>query len=267
MRARLNPVLNQLETSYRRDVTAAAQGNAWVSRREQKVALPELAAAMQEVRGAGGKGARVHVEAVVSELMESARPVIAAVNVRGPSLLSKPEIRAVAGASQQLGERLIAIYEAITQRAFAGGVLYAPQLSGAEVAARIGALAPALLFNHRSESDAALVPVHVPAQLDELDEQAFVTVFGLPDADPGDTLAVFEPAAVALAHLVETHVEALPDQADEARALSQLLQRELTDLRFVILRQASQPSQYPAYLVGRAQDGSVVGFSSHVVWT
>ena len=104
-------VSNVLRAIIRRDAQKAAGPNAVLSRAEQAKASPAVQAAADALRAAGGKNARVTVDAIETEVSNAAARLIGTVNTAGTSWLSKTEATAAAQRDPKVGAPVLQAYE------------------------------------------------------------------------------------------------------------------------------------------------------------
>lgn len=119
-RARIADVQTAVQPLLRQDVTAAAGNNTLLSRAEQAAAPAHVQAAAEQVRTAGGPGARVTVDAVEQVLGQQARALIASVNQptgSGAAFLSLAEAQAAAARNPPLGAQVLRARELVLGKA------------------------------------------------------------------------------------------------------------------------------------------------------
>lgn len=104
-------VTNVLSAIIRRDAQKAAGPNAVLSRAEQAKASPAVQAAADALRAAGGKNARVTVDAIEKEVSNAAAKLIGTVNTTGATWLSKTEATAAAQRDPKVGAPVLQAYE------------------------------------------------------------------------------------------------------------------------------------------------------------
>lgn len=104
-------VTNVLSAIIRRDAQKAAGPNAVLSRAEQAKASPAVQAAADALRAAGGKNARVTVDAIEKEVSNAAAKLIGTVNTAGATWLSKTEATAAAQRDPKVGTPVLQAYE------------------------------------------------------------------------------------------------------------------------------------------------------------
>src|SRR5690606_27652840 len=119
------------------------------SRAEQQGLSPEMQAAAEQVRAAGGAGTRVTVDAVVDTFMTEAEATMAAVNTRGPTLVSRAEIATLQQQAPGLGNRVAAAAALLRGAPVTPPVVTLPlgPLSGAEIEQFIAPLTPNLYWD------------------------------------------------------------------------------------------------------------------------
>jgi hypothetical protein len=119
IRAKTTDVLAQVTATLRQEAAAAAGTNDLVSRDEQRALAPDLQAAANDVRTAGGPGSRVAVDALVAEASSKVAALLGQVNQpsgSGAALVSADEVRALAALDPAAGARVARGYELITGR-------------------------------------------------------------------------------------------------------------------------------------------------------
>lgn len=104
-------VTNVLSAIIRREAQKAAGPNAVLSRAEQAKASPAVQAAADALRAAGGKNARVTVDAIEKEVSNAAAKLIGTVNTAGATWLSKTEATAAAQRDPKVGAPVLQAYE------------------------------------------------------------------------------------------------------------------------------------------------------------
>jgi hypothetical protein len=112
-RTKVSDVSTVLKAIVRREAQQAAGPNAVLSRAEQAKATPAVRAAADAVRAAGGKGARVTLDALEREASNAAMKLIGTVNNTGSGAtwLSKAEATAAFKRDPKLGEPVLRAYE------------------------------------------------------------------------------------------------------------------------------------------------------------
>jgi len=100
-----------LKAIVRRDAQQAAGSNTVLSRAEQAKASPAVQAAAEALRAAGGKNARVTIDAIEQEVSSAAARLIGTVNTAGTSWLSKTEAAAAAQKDPKVGGPVLQAYE------------------------------------------------------------------------------------------------------------------------------------------------------------
>ncbi len=133
IRATRTDLLARVERRIQRDVNAAAGNNALVSRQEQK-ALPDLLNDVaNDIRTAGGVGARVNKDALVAQAIAHVENLLASVNQGGGSgaaFVSAKEVKALLTANPPAGARVAKAYELITGRRVIADAPPAPSVTG-----------------------------------------------------------------------------------------------------------------------------------------
>ncbi len=143
-------------------------------------------------------------------------------------------------------------------------------LSPAQLAKRIGELADGLsLGYYASRGQEPILPLHVPGQLDLLDEDAF---FNLLENTPGHPfeglreiyrLDRFTDGNDILYQL--PGLQNNPGAADKAFQLAALMQHQLREIALAILFRDEQGFN-PLFVAGITDEGHLVGFSAAVRW-
>jgi DNA-binding HxlR family transcriptional regulator len=134
-------------------------------------------------------------------------------------------------------------------------------LSGAQLRDRLAKFAKEAIFDDfGSEGSSDLEAVHVPAQVNNLDEVSFKTAMGMTSKDHLHQVVRFEEAESHLKRLIEVN----PKIGEE---IVKLMKEHLSKLKAVIVGVEGETIEHPTYLVGRASDGSLVALKGQVVWT
>ena len=137
------------------------------------------------------------------------------------------------------------------------------------VSEQISQLTEGLYFDdYGSEAAIAISPFFLEHEPDTLSPDSFVAAIGVDPDTPRGTVARFEAADRVLLTFVEQHVWS--GLSDQAGAVVELMQANLSDLTIVILGLDNHPdleSNHPVYVVGIGPNGNIAGFESVVIWT
>jgi hypothetical protein len=113
-RTSVSDVSTVLAQQLRAELRDAAGGNTLLSRTEQRTAMPHIKDAADELRDAGGPGARVTVDALEANLHAKAMRLIDTVNqTSGPGAhtLSRKEAHTARDISPHVGEAVLRAYQ------------------------------------------------------------------------------------------------------------------------------------------------------------
>lgn len=142
-------------------------------------------------------------------------------------------------------------------------------LTPGEVSEQIAQLTAGLFFDdYGSEAAIAISEFFIEHDSDTLSPNSFVKAIGLDPDTPKGEVARFENADRALQTFVEQHVWS--GLSDQAKAVVELMQANLTNLTIIILGLDNHPdleSNHPVYVIGIGQNGNLAGFESVVIWT
>ncbi len=177
-----------------------------------------------------------------------------------PGGLSLQETEAI----RALGEDTLPL--AFSLKRAAAGTTY---LHPMEIFNQIQVLTPELFFDDiGSEGSQSIEAIHIPASITDLTEETFAKALKLNLDDPKDAIARFVPAEEHFTKFISQHY---PFELDaKALALVNLMKDNLRQHTVVVLGEDyhdSVPPQHPVYVVGVADNGSLVGFKSQVIWT
>ncbi len=144
-----------------------------------------------------------------------------------------------------------------------------PALTSRAIFRQIADNAPGVFFDYLgSESSEAIEAVLIPARAAELTPKTFAEALQLDLNDPTQVIERFVSAKPFFEEFAEQHAPFGLDA--QAAAIAQVMQEHLTHNSIFVLGRDNEPamgSQHPAYVVGLASDGYLVGFRSIVVWT
>ncbi len=178
-----------------------------------------------------------------------------------PGGLSEMEVRALI---EQGGEEALALGASL--KGAARGDAY---LAAKEVFEQIAANTDQLFFDYLgSEASEPIEAVHIPADVKNLTPESFSKALNLNPDDPKQVVERFVSAKAFFMIFVPQHRDFGLD--DRAFQIVQLMEEHLRQHTIVILGKdyaPDVPPQHPAYVVGVADDGSLVGFKSQVIWT
>ena len=243
-------VKKALPTVMRDEVQAAAGNNAQISQAEQAAAPVLVQQAAAEVRA---QHPHVTVNAVVDVLVRKGVAAIDGVNTTAKTRLSPAALAALDQSDPEMGARVRKAVDLVLRR----------PMTGTDVANRLTPLVTNLRFDDLgSEGDQACTVVRVPGPVTALDEASFKTAFGLTAATPDNKVERFVDATAALANFIATN-----SNSREARTTVDVL-KSLRDVKAIVTGEdGTTNALHPAYLVGVASDGQIVGIKTGVVWT
>ncbi|MFN7117741.1 MAG: nuclease A inhibitor family protein [Saprospiraceae bacterium] len=177
-----------------------------------------------------------------------------------PGGLSLQETNAI----KALGEDPLAL--AFQLKRAASGMEYK---SPVELFTQIQELTPDLFFDDLgSEGSQPLEAVHIAANVVELTPDSFAKALKLNAEDPKDAVARFVPAEEHFIKFIAQHYSFELDA--KATTLVHLMKDHLRQNTVIVLGEdyhEDVPPQHPVYVVGVADDGSLIGFKSLVIWT
>jgi hypothetical protein len=109
--------------------------------------------------------------------------------------------------------------------------------------------------------------VHIPSNLTVLSETTFAAALGLEQNKPEEVIARYREAQTFFPIFVRQHMDFGLDI--QAQAIVDLMVKNLRQHILVVQGEdnSSIGAEHPVYVVGLADDGSLVGFKSIVIWT
>ncbi|HMN90562.1 MAG TPA: hypothetical protein PKD70_00450 [Saprospiraceae bacterium] len=127
----------------------------------------------------------------------------------------------------------------------------------------------ALFFDYiGSEGSQPIEAIRIPAAILELTPESFAQALALDPNDPAQVVERFVPATDFFEQFACQHQ---PFELDKkASAITNVMLQNLTQLTIIVLGRDNDLDVgplHPAYIVGVAVDGSLIGFRSEVVWT
>ena len=177
-----------------------------------------------------------------------------------PGGLSEAEVRALI----EQGEETLALGSSL--KGAARGEAY---LSSKEVFEQIAANTDKLFFDYLgSEASEPIEAVQIEADVKSLTPKSFSNALKLNPDDPTKVVESFVSAKPFFMIFGPQH----RDFGLDVRAFKivELMEEHLRQHTIVVLGRDNDPavdSQHPVYVVGVADDGSLVGFKSKVIWT
>ena len=257
-----------LNTAKNDELALAAGGNNLISKTEQNVLAADLKGAADEVRRRE-PGKTVSVDDVVNVLGEQLDSVIGAVNQSsgsGKTFLSKDEVKNIVAREPLLGGRVQRAYDILAMPATPPSI----SASGAEVHTKLSALLPnftfdGLLGSEGGEPVTSIAPKTLSSASPGADELA--RAFG---HDPGTDQGFVQRFKAADPALIKEFLESQGGASPADVATVGALIRGLTDLRVMVLGKDGAPNvdaNHPTYIVGAANDGTIVGLKTGVIWT
>lgn len=142
--------------------------------------------------------------------------------------------------------------------------------SGADLAEKLKDLSNGMFFTgFGSEGEDPVETVFLPTSLEQLDAQALADALHFDTSTPTYALERVYPYSVDLNFdLIDTLSYAGDDFGRRASEIARLMTANLRDIIVVIFgKDLESPPQHPTYWVGLADDGTVVGLKSVVIWT
>lgn len=175
-----------------------------------------------------------------------------------PGGLSQTETKAL----QALGEDTLPLGFQLKRAAF--GATY---ISPMEIFEQIKTYTPELFFDDiGSEGSEAIEAVHIAANITDLTPESFAKALKLNLGDPNEAIARFVPAEAHFTKFISQHYSF--DLDAKALAIVNIMQENLRQNSVIVLGEDNEaPPAHPVYVVGVADDGSLVGFKSQVIWT
>lgn len=140
-------------------------------------------------------------------------------------------------------------------------------LSAMEIFEKIKQLTPELFFDDLgSEGSEAIEAVHIPANIVDLTEASFAKALKLDIENPDEAIARFVPAEPHFTKFISQHY---PFELDaKAIQIVNVMKENLRQNSVIVIGEDNvAPPEHPVYVVGVADDGSLVGFKSKVIWT
>ncbi|MBU6340171.1 MAG: hypothetical protein KGS48_01645 [Bacteroidetes bacterium] len=141
-------------------------------------------------------------------------------------------------------------------------------LPAVQVFEQIHGLTKDLFFDYLgSEGSMPLEAVHIPVNLVQLTQESVAQALGLDQDKPAEFIERYREADSFFPVFVRQHADFGLDQ--QAQALSNLMSHNLRQLIIVVQGKDdySVGAEHPVYVIGLANDGSLVGFKSTVIWT
>ena len=114
----------------------------------------------------------------------------------------------------------------------------------------------------------AIEPFFLEHPIQTLTPKSFTTALGVEPDTPAGTVERFDPADRVLLTFIDQHVYS--GRADQAQAIVDLMQANLSDLKIIVMGLDNHPdleSNHPVYVVGMGHNGNLAGFESVVIWT
>ena len=141
-------------------------------------------------------------------------------------------------------------------------------IPAAQVFVQIQGLTKDLFFDYLgSEASMPIEAVHIPSNLTVLSETTFAAALGLEQNKPEEVIARYREAQTFFPIFVRQHMDFWLDI--QAQAIVDLMVKNLRQHILVVQGEdnSSIGAEHPVYVVGLADDGSLVGFKSIVIWT
>ncbi len=141
-------------------------------------------------------------------------------------------------------------------------------IPAAQVFVQIQGLTQDLFFDYLgSEASMPIEAVHIPSNLTVLSETTFAAALGLEQNKPEEVIARYREAQTFFPIFVRQHMDFGLDI--QAQAIVDLMVKNLRQHILVVQGEdnSSIGAEHPVYVVGLADDGSLVGFKSIVIWT
>ena len=142
-------------------------------------------------------------------------------------------------------------------------------LNPREVSEQIAPLTEGLFFDdYGSEAVMSIESFFLEHPPQELSPTSFAEALGIDPTTPKGKIERFDSADRVLLTFVEQHVWS--GNADQAQAVVDLMNENLTDHTIIVVGQDNHPdleSNHPVYVVGMGGNGNLAGFTSFVIWT
>lgn len=260
-------VRSQVLNAARADELAVAAGNnTLISRTEQKVLSADLQSAADEVR-TRQPGQTVSVDDVVQVVGERFDAAVAGVNQAagsGKPFLSKDEVKNLANREPLMGARVQRAYDVIAGPPLPAGT----KVDGAVAFAQLNAVLAPFYFDGLmgSEGGEPVSAVLLPAMPWPASGDQLARALG---HDTATDVGAVERFKAPDATLIKEFLEQQQAPAADVAKVGSLL-RGLTDLRVLVVGKdggQNVPANHPTYIVGAAQDGTVVGIKTGIIWT
>ncbi len=142
--------------------------------------------------------------------------------------------------------------------------------SSADLASKLTELTEGMFFTgFGSEGEDPVHVVHLPATLEHLDAEALAQALGFDTSTPVHAIARFYPYSLELNfELLDLLRYGGDNFGIRVGEVTRYMTRYLHDMIVVIFGEdGNSPVQHPVYWVGLAEDGSIVGIRSVVIWT
>lgn len=126
-----------------------------------------------------------------------------------------------------------------------------------------------LFFDYQgSEGSEPIEAILIPAKVLNLTEETFAEALNLDQSNPLEFIERFVSAEPFFPVFISQHYQF--ELADKATAIADLMRNNLRQNSIFVIGKdydRNVPPQHPAYIIGVADDGNLVGFKSQVIWT
>ena len=147
-----------------------------------------------------------------------------------------------------------------------------PTLEPEALAKYLGEISEGLFFtSYANEGDSTYKAFYRKAELIELTAEAFAQVMNLDQNNPEEIVWIINDADDFFqeeAHMFDIEGFYNEDFVQH-RDLAEVMQGRLHDIKVIVIGEDSFDvnPQHPVYIVGIAEDGSLVGLETHTIWT
>ncbi|MDX1943409.1 MAG: hypothetical protein SFU99_22780 [Saprospiraceae bacterium] len=141
-------------------------------------------------------------------------------------------------------------------------------LSSKQVFEQIAENAPKLFFDYLgSEGSQAIEAILIPANIINLTKETFAKSLHLNQHSPANYIERFVSAEPFFPIFISQHYPF--ELGEQATAIVNLMRNNLRQNSIFVTGKddGNTPPQHPAYIIGIADDGNLVGFKSQVIWT
>ncbi len=257
-----------INTASADELKVAAGNNTMISKDEQKVLASDLQEAARVAR-TRNPGKPITVDTVANVLGEQFDTAVAAVNQAsgsGRPFLSRDEIQNLKNTDVRMGDRVQRAIDVLQP-----APVVATKADGAVIKAELDRALPGWIFDGilGSEGGEAVTAVLGPVMPWPASGEQLGRALGHDVSKPEGAVERFKALDSALLKewLDQQSIANVP-AADVAKVSAFI--KGLEDPRVLIIGQDGAPNvdaNHPTYIVGAAQDGTVVGIKTGVIWT